>query len=200
MSATTTSQYAAVEAMRTANPDIAHMREEYDRRRRYLVENLNRIGLSCFEPKGAFYVFPCIRSSGWLESSASASSGRRRWPSSPALPSDPGGEGYVRACYASSMRDHHRVHQPPGQLPPNCGASRGRSDDRISLKSISSLPLMMMAEKNRQYDCGKGADHNEYCLFGYGGRSGPEIWIAFAEASGIPELKRTTRDEPDYDS
>ena len=40
------------------------MREEYDSRRRYLVENLNRIGLDCFEPKGAFYVFPCIRSSG----------------------------------------------------------------------------------------------------------------------------------------
>ena len=64
MSAPTTSQYAAVEAMRNGDADIEHMREEYDRRRRYLVENLNRIGLSCFEPKGAFYVFPDIRSTG----------------------------------------------------------------------------------------------------------------------------------------
>ena len=58
MSAPTTSQYAAIEAMRSGDEDIAHMREEYDSRRRYLVENLNRIGLDCFEPKGAFYVFP----------------------------------------------------------------------------------------------------------------------------------------------
>ena len=64
MSAPTTSQYAAMEAMRNGDGDIEHMREEYDRRRRYLVENLNRIGLSCFEPKGAFYVFPDIRSTG----------------------------------------------------------------------------------------------------------------------------------------
>ena len=62
--APTTSQYAAVEAMRNGDGDIEHMREEYDRRRRYLVENLNRIGLPCFEPKGAFYVFPDIRSTG----------------------------------------------------------------------------------------------------------------------------------------
>ena len=64
MSAPTTSQYAAIEAMRNGDGDIEHMREEYDSRRRYLVENLNRIGLTCFEPKGAFYVFPCIKSSG----------------------------------------------------------------------------------------------------------------------------------------
>ena len=64
MSAPTTSQYAAIEAMRNGDGDIEHMRDEYDSRRRYLVENLNRIGLSCFEPKGAFYVFPCIQSTG----------------------------------------------------------------------------------------------------------------------------------------
>ena len=58
MSAPTVSQYAAIEAMRNGDRDIEHMREEYDSRRRYLVENLRRIGLSCFEPKGAFYVFP----------------------------------------------------------------------------------------------------------------------------------------------
>ena len=56
MSAPTTSQYAAIEAMRSGDEDIAHMREEYDSRRRYLVENLNRIGLDCFEPRGLLCV------------------------------------------------------------------------------------------------------------------------------------------------
>ena len=61
MSAPTTSQYAAIEAMRNGDGDIEKMRDEYDGRRRYLVEGLRRIGLPCFEPKGAFYVFPDIR-------------------------------------------------------------------------------------------------------------------------------------------
>ena len=106
MSAPTTSQYAAVEAMRNGDPDIEHMREEYDRRRRYLVENLNRIGLSCFEPKGAFYVFPDIRSTGLsseefcerflMEEKVAVISGSAFGP---------GGEGFIRCCYATSMKD-----------------------------------------------------------------------------------------------
>ena len=106
MSAPTTSQYAAVEAMRNGDGDIEHMREEYDRRRRYLVENLNRIGLTCFEPKGAFYVFPCIQSTGLtseefcerflMEEKVAVILGNAFGP---------GGEGYVRACYAASMKD-----------------------------------------------------------------------------------------------
>ena len=66
MSAPTVSQYAAIEAMRNGDRDIEHMREEYDSRRRYLVENLRRIGLSCFEPKGAFYVLLCRLDEGYL--------------------------------------------------------------------------------------------------------------------------------------
>ena len=106
MSAPTTSQYAAIEAMRSGDEDIAHMREEYDSRRRYLVENLNRIGLDCFEPKGAFYVFPCIRSSG-LSSEEFCERFLREEKVAviPGTAFGPGGEGYVRACYASSMRD-----------------------------------------------------------------------------------------------
>ena len=106
MSAPTTSQYAAIEAMRSGDEDIAHMREEYDSRRRYLVENLNRIGLDCFEPKGAFYVFPCIRSSG-LSSDEFCERFLREEKVAviPGTAFGPGGEGYVRACYASSMRD-----------------------------------------------------------------------------------------------
>ena len=106
MSAPTTSQYAAIEAMRSGDEDIAHMREEYDSRRRYLVENLNRIGLDCFEPKGAFYVFPCIRSSGL--SSDEFCERFLREEKVAVIPGDafgPGGEGYVRACYAASMKD-----------------------------------------------------------------------------------------------
>ena len=106
MSAPTTSQYAAIEAMRNGDKDIEHMREEYDSRRRYLVENLNRIGLTCFEPKGAFYVFPCIKSSGLtseefcerflMEEKVAVIRGTAYGP---------GGEGFVRACYAASMKD-----------------------------------------------------------------------------------------------
>ncbi len=106
MSAPTTSQYAAVEAMRNGDGDIEHMREEYDSRRRYLVERLNRMGLPCFEPKGAFYVFPDIRSTG-LDSETFCERFLREEKVAviPGGAFGPGGEGFVRACYASSMRD-----------------------------------------------------------------------------------------------
>ena len=64
MSAPTMSQYAAIEAMKNGDEDIAYMRTQYDMRRRLILDGLNRIGLRCFEPKGAFYVFPSIRSTG----------------------------------------------------------------------------------------------------------------------------------------
>ena len=106
MSAPTTSQYAAVEAMRNGDPDIEHMREEYDRRRRYLVENLNRIGLSCFDPKGAFYVFPDIRSTGLSsEEFCERFLMEEKVAVIPGSAFGPGGEGFVRACYAASMKD-----------------------------------------------------------------------------------------------
>ncbi len=106
MSAPTTSQYAAVEAMRNGDPDIEHMREEYDSRRRYLVESLNRIGLSCFEPKGAFYVFPDIRSTGLTsEEFCERFLLEEKVAVIPGSAFGPGGEGFVRACYAASMKD-----------------------------------------------------------------------------------------------
>ena len=106
MSAPTTSQYAAVEAMRNGDGDIEHMREEYDRRRRYLVENLNRVGLSCFEPKGAFYVFPDIRSTGLTsEEFCERFLMEEKVAVIPGSAFGPGGEGFVRACYAASMKD-----------------------------------------------------------------------------------------------
>ena len=106
MSAPTVSQYAAIEAMRNGDNDTEKMRDEYDGRRRYLVEGLRRIGLSCFEPKGAFYVFPCIQSTGLssdefcerflMEEKVAVISGAAFGP---------GGEGFVRCCYATSMKD-----------------------------------------------------------------------------------------------
>ena len=106
MSAPTTSQYAAIEAMRNGDHDIEKMRDEYDGRRRYLVEGLRRIGLPCFEPRGAFYVFPDIRPTGLtsdefcerflMEERVAVISGSAFGP---------GGEGFVRCCYATSMKD-----------------------------------------------------------------------------------------------
>ena len=64
MSAPTTAQYAATEALNSGENDIAEMRRQYDMRRRLIVKGFNEMGLTCFEPEGAFYVFPCIRSTG----------------------------------------------------------------------------------------------------------------------------------------
>ena len=106
MSAPTVSQYAAIEAMRNGDRDIEAMRDEYDGRRRYLVEGLRRIGRPCFEPKGAFYVFPDIRSTGLssddfcerflMEEKVAVIAGSAFGA---------GGEGFVRCCYATSMKD-----------------------------------------------------------------------------------------------
>lgn len=64
MCAPTTSQYAAIEAMRNGDEDVAHMREEYNYRRKVALDMLDSIGLECFEPQGAFYLFPSIKSTG----------------------------------------------------------------------------------------------------------------------------------------
>nr|AIA12919.1 Aminotransferase class I and II [uncultured bacterium] len=64
MSAPTTGQEAAIEALKSGEPFVESMRQEYDRRRRLIVDGFNRLGLKCFEPRGAFYAFPCIESTG----------------------------------------------------------------------------------------------------------------------------------------
>ena len=64
MCAPTTSQYAAIEALKNCDEDVAHMLKEYDMRRRLMVSGFNKIGLTCREPKGAFYAFPSIKSTG----------------------------------------------------------------------------------------------------------------------------------------
>ena len=106
MSAPTTSQYAAIEAMRNGDEDIEKMRDEYDGRRRYLVEGFRQLGLPCEEPKGAFYVFPDIRGTGltsdeFCEQFLMA----ERVAVIPGSAFGQGGEGFVRACYSASMQD-----------------------------------------------------------------------------------------------
>ena len=64
MSAPTTSQYAAIEALKNGDEDMEYMRGQYDMRRRLIVDGLNKMGLRCFEPQGAFYVFPSVKSTG----------------------------------------------------------------------------------------------------------------------------------------
>ena len=106
MSAPTTSQYAAIEAMRCGDKDIEAMRREYDQRRRFLVHGLREAGLECYEPRGAFYVFPCIRSTG-LSSDEFCERFlmSQRVAVIPGSAFGPGGEGFVRMCYAASMDD-----------------------------------------------------------------------------------------------
>ena len=106
MSAPTMSQYAAIEASRNGDQDIEAMREEYDARRRFLVKGLRDIGLSCFEPKGAFYVFPDIRSTGLTSEDFCERFLRAEKVAVIAGSAfGPGGEGFVRCCYASSMQN-----------------------------------------------------------------------------------------------
>lgn len=103
MSAPTTAQDAAIEALRIGEPHVQEMVAEYDRRRRLLVDGLNRLGLSTFEPKGAFYAFPNIQASGMDDETFAETLLREE--SVAVVPGNafgPGGEGFVRACYATS--------------------------------------------------------------------------------------------------
>ena len=106
MSAPTTSQYAAIEAMKEGDRDIEAMRADYDRRRRFLVHGLREVGLECYEPRGAFYVFPCIKSTGMSSDEfCEKFLLSERVAAIPGTAFGPGGEGFVRMCYATSMDD-----------------------------------------------------------------------------------------------
>ncbi len=106
MCAPTTSQYAAIEAVRNGDDDIEQMKEEYNGRRRYLVEGLRQIGLPCFDPLGAFYVFPCVKQTGLSsEEFAERLLTQEKVACIPGNAFGESGEGYLRLCYASSMRN-----------------------------------------------------------------------------------------------
>jgi aminotransferase len=103
MSAPTTAQDAAIEALKSGEPYVQEMVTEYDRRRRLLVAGLNRLGLSTFEPRGAFYAFPNIRASGMDDETFAEKLLREEQVAVvPGNAFGPGGDGFVRACYATS--------------------------------------------------------------------------------------------------
>ena len=106
MCAPTTSQYAAVEALRNGDEDVAMMREEYNGRRRYVLERFRQMGLSCFEPFGAFYAFPCIRELGMSSDEfATKLLKTKKVAVVPGTAFGACGEGFLRISYAYSLDD-----------------------------------------------------------------------------------------------
>ena len=108
MSAPTTSQYAAIVALKECDNEIERMREEYNMRRRLVVKGFNDLGLTCFEPQGAFYTFPCIKSTGMSSQEFCTSLLEAKHVA--LVPGDAfgaSGEGYCRVSYAYSV-DHLR--------------------------------------------------------------------------------------------
>ena len=103
MSAPTTAQYAAIEALKQGDAAVQAMFEEYDMRRRLIVSGFNKIGLTCREPKGAFYAFPCIRSSGMTSDQFCENLlYSQKVAVVPGTAFGAGGEGFVRASYCYS--------------------------------------------------------------------------------------------------
>lgn len=110
MCAPTTSQYAAVAAMRDGDEDVAVMRESYNQRRRYLLHQLREMGMDCFEPEGAFYVFPCIkRFCMTSEEFATRLLKEEKVAVVPGTAFGDCGEGYLRLSYAYSLQDLKRA-------------------------------------------------------------------------------------------
>ena len=106
MCAPTTSQYAAVEALRNGDVDVAEMRESYNERRRYLMHVFKQMNLPCFEPYGAFYVFPCIKEFGMTsEEFALRFLEEEKVAVVPGTAFGDCGEGFLRISYAYSIED-----------------------------------------------------------------------------------------------
>lgn len=126
MSAPTNSQYAAIEALRNGDNDIKKMRDDYDMRRRFTVNAFREIGLECFEPEGAFYVFPCIKSTG-LTSDAFC----ERLIMSKRVAVIPGnafgdsGEGFIRVSYCYSIDNIKEAVRRIGEFVKELGEKNG---------------------------------------------------------------------------
>jgi len=106
MCAPTMAQVAAIEALKAGEDDVAKMVEDYNRRRLVMVKGLNKIGLPCFEPKGAFYAFPSIKGTGLTsEEFAEKLLMEEKVAVVPGDAFGQCGEGYVRCCYATSLED-----------------------------------------------------------------------------------------------
>ena len=104
MCAPTTSQYAAVEALRNGDDDVKEMKESYNQRRRFLMHSFKKMGLECFEPFGAFYVFPCIKEFGMnSDEFATKFLEAEKVAAVPGTAFGDSGEGFLRISYAYSM-------------------------------------------------------------------------------------------------
>jgi aminotransferase len=104
MCAPTTSQYAGIEAVKNGDADVEMMRDAYDKRRRFVVHAVRNMGLECFEPFGAFYVFPCIKSLGMTsEEFATRLLQEEKVAVVPGTAFGDCGEGYLRISYAYSI-------------------------------------------------------------------------------------------------
>jgi len=104
MCAPTTSQYAAVEALRNGDEDVRMMRESYNERRRFVMYSLKKMGLPCFEPKGAFYAFPCIKEFGMTSDEfATRLLQEEKVAIVPGTAFGDCGEGFLRLSYAYSI-------------------------------------------------------------------------------------------------
>ena len=106
MSAPTNSQYAAIDALKFGDGDIKKMKDDYDMRRRFTVDAFRKIGLDCFEPLGAFYVFPCIKSTGLSsEEFCERLIKAKRVAVVPGNAFGECGEGYIRVSYCYSIEN-----------------------------------------------------------------------------------------------
>lgn len=104
MSSPTTSQYAAIEALKNGDEDISNMRAEYDVRRMFIVNEFRKMGLSCFEPRGAFYAFPCIKSTGLSsEKFCERLLKEKKVATVPGNAFGESGEGFIRVSYCNSL-------------------------------------------------------------------------------------------------
>lgn len=104
MSSPTTAQYAAIEALRNSDNDIEIMVREYNRRRRVMLEGFRKAGLDCFEPLGAFYIFPCIKSTGMSSTEfCEKLLMEEKVAVVPGTAFGECGEGFIRSCYSRSM-------------------------------------------------------------------------------------------------
>lgn len=106
MSAPTTAQYAAIEALRNGDKDVEMMRDSYNKRRNYLLKAFKEMGLSCFEPQGAFYMFPCIKEFGISSEEFAARLLREEKVAVvPGSAFGDSGEGFLRISYAYSIEE-----------------------------------------------------------------------------------------------
>ena len=106
MCAPTTSQYAAVEALKNGDEDVAMMRESYDQRRKFLIKTFRDMGLECFEPFGAFYIFPSIKSLGMTSDEfANQLLKEEKVAVVPGNAFGDSGEGFLRISYAYSLEE-----------------------------------------------------------------------------------------------